>query len=80
MACGTPIVTSNLNGLKKITGDAVIQVDADDPDAIVAGISRILTHTDLQASLSQRALARSKHFSWEKCVRQTLDILESRDR
>lgn len=77
LACGTPIVTSNLNGLKEIAGDAALRVDARDPEAIAAAITRVLTDAALRASLAQKALARSQRYSWDTCARETLHILES---
>jgi glycosyltransferase involved in cell wall biosynthesis len=76
LACGTPIVTSNLNGLKEIAGDAALLVDARDPAAIAEAMGRALTEPDLRDTLVARGLARSRLFSWETCARQTLEILE----
>ncbi|MGH7572003.1 MAG: glycosyltransferase family 4 protein [Gemmatimonadota bacterium] len=79
MACGTPIVTSNANGLEEIAGDAALRVDPEDPVAISGAIHRVLTDPALAAELSARGLERSKLFSWERCVRETLEILEGLD-
>jgi glycosyltransferase involved in cell wall biosynthesis len=77
LACGTPIVTSDLNGLKEIAGDAALAVDAHDPAAIADAIRQVLTDTELRQELSARGLARSTMFNWRKCAGETLDILES---
>ena len=77
MACGTPIVTSNANGLVEIAGDAAIRVDPHDPDAICEAVSRVLGDPSLAAELAARGLERSKRFTWESCARRTLEILES---
>jgi len=76
LACGTPIVTSNLNGLKEIAGDAALLVDARDPAAIAAAIGQVLIDAELRNTLIERGRARSEQFSWEKCARETLSILE----
>ncbi len=76
MACGTPIVTSDANGLREIAGDAALFVDPGDADDIAAAIGRLLGDGDLRRSLSARGRERSRQFSWEKCARQTLEILE----
>jgi glycosyltransferase involved in cell wall biosynthesis len=75
MACGTPIVTSNVNGLVEIADDAAVFVDPRDPDAIGAALRRVLTDPVLAADLSRRGLARSRAFSWDRCAAQTLEIL-----
>jgi glycosyltransferase involved in cell wall biosynthesis len=77
MACGTPIVTSDRNGLKEIAADAALRVDATSPEAIAEAAYRVLSDPIYQASLSKAALARSTAFSWEKCARETLAILEA---
>jgi glycosyltransferase involved in cell wall biosynthesis len=76
MACGTPIVTSDRNGLEEIAGDAALRVDAADPDAIAAAMRRVLTDPGLAASLSAAGLARSGLFSWDRCRELTLAVLE----
>jgi glycosyltransferase involved in cell wall biosynthesis len=76
MACGTPVVTSNGNGLREIAGEAALQVDARNPEAIAEAAHRVLTDPDLRAELSRQALARSGEFSWSKCARETLSVLE----
>lgn len=76
MACGTPIVTSNVNGLKEIAGDAALLVDPQDTGQIVEAVSRVLADTDLQAELSLRGMERVRNFSWKVCASETLAILE----
>jgi glycosyltransferase involved in cell wall biosynthesis len=76
MACGTPILTSNVNGLKEIAGDAAILVDPSDSAAIAAGISQILSDPELRTSLSRSGLNRSSLFSWDTCAKETLSLLE----
>ena len=77
MACGTPIVTSDQNGLQEIAGDAALRVDAKSPEAIADAVYRVLADADLRADLSRKGLARSLDFSWERCARETLRILEA---
>ena len=77
MTCGTPVLTSDLNGLKEIADDGAMFVNADDPNAIADAMSKILKDPELQRELSQKGLNRSKIFSWEKCASETLAHLES---
>lgn len=75
LACGTPIVTSDANGLKEIAGDAALLVSPTDPDAVAAAIASVATDRALREDLSQRALERSKRFDWGRCARETLEVL-----
>ena len=76
MACGTPIVTSDINGLEEIAGDAALLVDPTDSGEIAAALERVLTDPAIGRSLSARGLERSKRFSWDRCASETLSILE----
>jgi glycosyltransferase involved in cell wall biosynthesis len=77
MACGTPIVTSNVNGLEEIAGDAALLVDPSQPSEIAAAVGEVLEDPGLSRSLSHKGLERAKRFTWEKCGRETLRIIES---
>ncbi len=76
MACGTPIITSNVNGLMEIAGDAAVFVNPDDAAAIADAIGLVLSDGELKASLSARGLDRATHFTWDKCAQETMALLE----
>jgi glycosyltransferase involved in cell wall biosynthesis len=76
MACGTPILTSNVNGLKEIAGDAALLIDPSDTELITNGMARILSNFELRESLSRKGLERSSLFSWDLCAKSTLALLE----
>jgi glycosyltransferase involved in cell wall biosynthesis len=80
LACGTPIVTSDRNGLQEIADGAALHVDADDPEAIRRAIQEVLTDPNRAAALSAAGLRRSSAFSWERCGRETLEVLEAAGR
>jgi glycosyltransferase involved in cell wall biosynthesis len=75
MACGTPIITSDVNGPREIAGDAALFVDPGNPDQIADAIFRVLGDEKLQQALSEKGLARSANYSWDKCARETLESL-----
>lgn len=76
MACGTPILTSNVNGLKEIAGDAAILMDPNDTESIADGIAQILSDPNVQETLSRKGLERSRLFTWDLCAQKTLEVLE----
>lgn len=76
MACGTPIVTSNVNGLAEIVGEAALLVDPRDAAAIAGAVEQVLGDAALQAELTAKGLARSPLFTWDNCAAQTLALLE----
>jgi glycosyltransferase involved in cell wall biosynthesis len=76
MSCGTPVVVSNAASLPEVVGDAGLLVDPEDVDAWAVALWRVFADDALHEELSQKALARSRFFSWERTARQTLSIYE----
>jgi glycosyltransferase involved in cell wall biosynthesis len=70
-------MTSNNSSLPEVAGDAALLVDPQDVDAIAAAMLRLATDDALRAALIERGYANVKRFSWEKCARETLEVLES---
>jgi glycosyltransferase involved in cell wall biosynthesis len=52
MACGTPVITSNLSSLPEVTGDAALLIDPYDVDAIAHAMHDLATDVGLRAQLS----------------------------
>lgn len=76
MACGTPIITSNANGLREIAGDAAVFVNPHDHAEIARALFQVLTDDEVRKCLSIKGLVRAQAFSWEKCARNVLQVLE----
>ena len=74
MASGTPVVTSNVSSLPEVAGDAAVLVDPYDPDAIAAGIERVLTDERIRRELRRKGVARARQFSWEQSVKRVREI------
>jgi glycosyltransferase involved in cell wall biosynthesis len=74
MACGTPVVTSNLSSLPEVTGGAAILVDPYDVESIVDGIRRVLDDPALAAEMRLKGRVRARQFSWEESVRKTRQV------
>ena len=77
MACGCPVVTSSTGSAPEVAGGAALLVDPLDVEAIAAGMARALGDPGLRADLARRGLERARAFSWERCAREVLDVLES---
>jgi glycosyltransferase involved in cell wall biosynthesis len=74
MACGCPVVVSNVASLPEVCGDAGFYVDPTDVSAIAEAMARVLEDTELRTRLIQRGLERANLFSWEKTAKETLAI------
>lgn len=76
MACGVPVVTSETNGLREIAGEGAILVDPTDPAAIAAAVRELLLDRPRLAAVGHAGLERAKRYSWDRCARETLEVLE----
>lgn len=76
MACGTPVVASNMSAVPECVGDAGILVDPLDHDALGAAIERVLDDRALAESLSESGQLRAAAFSWSESARRTWDVYE----
>lgn len=72
MACGAPVITSNTSSLPEVVGEAALQVDPRDPDALAQAMGAVLEDETLAAVLRANGLDRVKRFSWERTARETL--------
>jgi alpha-1,3-rhamnosyl/mannosyltransferase len=79
MACGTPVVASNLSAHPEVAGEAAILVDPTDTDAIAVATAKILEDESLRESLIEKGLARAGHFTWENTARRTLEVYNKLD-
>ncbi|MBW4583058.1 MAG: glycosyltransferase family 4 protein [Tildeniella nuda ZEHNDER 1965/U140] len=76
MACGTPVITSNLSSLPEVTDDAALLVDPYDVGAIAHAMHNLATDAGLRAQLRIASLARASQFSWAKTGQATAEVLQ----
>jgi glycosyltransferase involved in cell wall biosynthesis len=76
MACGTPVVASNVTSVPEVVGDAAVMIDPYRPEDIARGILKCLTDDKLRADLNQRGIERAREFTWTKTAQQTIDAYE----
>jgi glycosyltransferase involved in cell wall biosynthesis len=74
MACGTPVITSNVSSLPEVAGEAALRVDPTDSDAIRSALERLLSSQELREELRARGLAQAAKFTWENAARETLEV------
>ncbi len=77
MACGVPVVTSNVSSMPEVAGDAATLVDPRDGEGLAAAIGRLLRDEALRDRLREAGIARARQFSWEATARRTLDAYAS---
>jgi alpha-1,3-rhamnosyl/mannosyltransferase len=71
MGCGVAPIASSVSSLPEVVGDAGLLVDPLDVDAISRAMRTLLEDVALRHALSQRALERSRDFTWDACAQRT---------
>ena len=74
MACGTPVISSNISSIPEVVGDAGILVNPTDVEELSDAIQRVLGNDQLRAHLSKRGLKQASKFSWQKTAEKTVEI------
>ena len=77
MACGVPVIASTSGSLPEVVGDAGILKDAHDVEGLAEAMQQVTEDGNLRRELIAKGLARAREFSWEKCARETLEVLEN---
>jgi glycosyltransferase involved in cell wall biosynthesis len=74
MACGIPVVTSNVSSLPEVVGEAALTVDPLDSVALCGALQSVLLDDDLRTELAALGPAQARLFSWHEAARQTADV------
>ena len=77
MACGAPVIASNVSSLPEVVGKAGLLVDPYSVDQIEMAIRNVITDKKLREKLKKLGLEQSKKFSWERCSREILRSFHS---
>lgn len=74
MACGTPVVASNLTCLPETLGDAALMVDPRSAEQLAKAMATALSTPALLLELRARGMAWVKRYSWDRCARETIQV------
>jgi alpha-1,3-rhamnosyl/mannosyltransferase len=74
MACGTPVVTSNVSSMPEVASDACLLAPPSDIHALATQIQKPVEDEALRRFLGERGIARARQFTWRAAARQTLDV------
>ena len=76
MACGIPVIVSNIPVLKEICGDAAYFVDPYSSESIAQGIHKVLYNDNLRESLIEKGKKRINDFNSDKLINRYIKIYE----
>lgn len=74
MACGTPVIASNVSSIPEVVGSAGILIDPYDTNELREAILNLIDDDVMHKKLSVTSLERSRNFSWEQCTRNTIEV------
>jgi glycosyltransferase involved in cell wall biosynthesis len=77
MACGCPVITSNVSSMPEVAGDAAILVNPHDIKAIANAMNNVLNDKTLQESMQERGVRNVERFSWKKTAQETMKIINA---
>ncbi len=79
MSCGTAVLASTASSVPEVVDNAGILLDPHDPQAWASTVQRLAEDQPLRAELSRRGVERAAQFTWERCARETLQVLNNED-
>ncbi len=77
MACGCPIVTSNISSLPEVAGDAALLADPRNTEKIAGALFRLLESEELRRTCIARGFRQAEKFSWEDSAKKLLALIIS---
>lgn len=76
MACGTPVVASNVSSLPEVLGEAAVMVAPTDVEALATALGRVLTDPEVQTTLRMRGLRQAAQFTWQDTAQVLLRVYQ----
>ena len=76
MAAGCPVIVSNAASMPEICSDAAMYCDPYKPRDIACKILEVIRNKKMREDLICAGRAHVRHFTWEKCVKETCDVID----
>jgi glycosyltransferase involved in cell wall biosynthesis len=75
MACGVPVICSDVSSLPEVAGGAALLFSPDDVDALAANLDKVVFDTDQRKEMIAAGNIRVLDFSWERSAEQVYSVL-----
>jgi glycosyltransferase involved in cell wall biosynthesis len=76
MACGTPVITSDVSSLPEVVGEAGLTHAPEDVRALTEGMARLLGDESARAHFKSAGLRQAAQFSWDRAARETQAVYD----
>ncbi|WP_418222871.1 glycosyltransferase family 4 protein [Clostridium isatidis] len=77
MACGTPVIASNVTSLPEICGDSALLIDPHNINELSNSIEKVLVDQNLRDKLILKGLEKSSSYSWNITAKGTLEAYKN---
>ena len=76
LACGVPVITSNISSLPEVLGQGGLLVNPYSVEEIKSALEKILTDNNLRNDLIKQGIKQSQDFNWLNTAQQTFSLYE----
>lgn len=74
MACGTPVITSNVSSMPEVGGEAAEYVNPEDIAEMAGVVREVMGSKGKREEMVKKGLAQANKFSWKKCAEETVKV------
>jgi glycosyltransferase involved in cell wall biosynthesis len=76
MACGVPVITTDVSSLPEIVGEAGMLVPVNDVKALYGAMIEVLRDEDLRRKMINKGIQRAAKFTWEQTAKLTFQVYQ----
>ncbi len=77
MACGTPVITSEVSGMPEVGGSAVQYVNPNNVSDLAQLITKLCSESEIRKKYGQMGISQAAKFSWEKTAKEYITLFET---
>lgn len=74
MACGCPVLCSNVSSMPEVAGQAAVFFDPLQIDSMMAAMEKVVQSAEKKNSLIRAGRNQATRFSWQRCADETVEV------
>jgi glycosyltransferase involved in cell wall biosynthesis len=75
MACGCPVIASDIPSLRERCGNAAVYCNPADIESIMTAVEQVMDDPGLRLTLQELGHQHAAKYTWERCAVQTLELI-----
>jgi glycosyltransferase involved in cell wall biosynthesis len=76
MACGVPVIASDVTSIPEVCGEAALLVNPDDISEVTDKMIQLCVDDDLRKELIAKGFLNIKRFSWDSSAKKIWEAIE----